>query len=104
MKEYMELVEREINHLRESDSHANVIRYFCSVKNNIYKYINFFLKESDINFRYIALELCENSLDDYVKKREVRELYSQLTQLNILKQTSDGIAHLHSLLIGLNKN
>lgn len=31
MKEYVDLVEREISNLRESDSHVNVIRYFCSV-------------------------------------------------------------------------
>merc|ERR1712051_1177058 len=38
------IADREVELLRESDEHPNVIRYFCM--------------EQDRQFRYIALELC----------------------------------------------
>lgn len=31
VSEFMRLVEREVDHLRESDTHPHVIRYFCMV-------------------------------------------------------------------------
>lgn len=39
--------------LKESDQHPNVIRYFCT--------------EADGQFRYIALELCEATLADWIE-------------------------------------
>lgn len=70
--------------LRESDAHPNVIRYFCT--------------EQDRMFRYIALELCQYTLHDYVQKKcDV----SLLSPLEILRQASAGLAHLHSLDIGM---
>lgn len=53
-----------------------------------------------MDFHYIALELCEHNLDDYVQKEEIRARYPKCSELDLLKQTSDGIAHLHTLKIG----
>ncbi|CAG9530018.1 unnamed protein product [Cercopithifilaria johnstoni] len=78
------LADREVDLLRESDTHRNVIRYFCM--------------ESDSNFRYIALELCDYSLFDYVEKKEIREK-CPLIPLEILHQATEGLAYLHSINI-----
>ncbi|VDK83304.1 unnamed protein product [Litomosoides sigmodontis] len=78
------LADREVDLLRESDTHRNVIRYFCM--------------ESDSNFRYIALELCDYSLFDYVERQEIREK-CPLVPLEILHQATEGLAYLHSINI-----
>ncbi|EFO27881.2 IRE protein kinase [Loa loa] len=78
------LADREVDLLRESDAHRNVIRYFCM--------------ESDSNFRYIALELCDYSLFDYVERKEIRE-QCPLIPLEILHQATEGLAYLHSINI-----
>uniref|UniRef100_A0A914C4C2 non-specific serine/threonine protein kinase n=1 Tax=Acrobeloides nanus TaxID=290746 RepID=A0A914C4C2_9BILA len=85
MSELIKLVDREVDLLRESDFHPNVIRYFCS--------------EADETFIYIALELCECSLQDYVENVNIRHGYPDLTQVDMLKQATDGVAHLHSINI-----
>ncbi|XP_001607831.2 serine/threonine-protein kinase/endoribonuclease IRE1 isoform X1 [Nasonia vitripennis] len=72
--------DREVALLRESDAHANVVRYFCT--------------EQDRLFRYIALELAEATLQDYVAGRYDR---TKISTKNILKQATSGLAHLHSL-------
>ncbi|CAD5211342.1 unnamed protein product [Bursaphelenchus okinawaensis] len=78
------LVERELELLRKSDAHKNVIRYFCS--------------ERDDNFHYIALELCECTLSDYVRLKDRRDKYTSHV-LDILKQATEGVSHLHSISI-----
>ncbi|XP_032689202.1 serine/threonine-protein kinase/endoribonuclease IRE1 isoform X2 [Odontomachus brunneus] len=72
--------DREVALLRESDAHANVVRYFCT--------------EQDRMFRYIALELAEATLQDYVAGKYNRE---KISVKNILYQATFGLAHLHSL-------
>ncbi|XP_034936103.1 serine/threonine-protein kinase/endoribonuclease ire-1 [Chelonus insularis] len=72
--------DREVALLRESDAHANVVRYFCT--------------EQDRMFRYIALELAQATLQDYVAGRYDRQTISVK---NILLQATSGLAHLHSL-------
>ncbi|XP_015122831.1 serine/threonine-protein kinase/endoribonuclease IRE1 [Diachasma alloeum] len=72
--------DREVALLRESDAHANVVRYFCT--------------EQDRMFRYIALELAEATLQDYVIGNYDRQTISVK---NILAQATSGLAHLHSL-------
>ncbi|XP_014471160.1 PREDICTED: serine/threonine-protein kinase/endoribonuclease IRE1 [Dinoponera quadriceps] len=72
--------DREVALLRESDAHANVVRYFCT--------------EQDRMFRYIALELAEATLQDYVAGKYNRE---KISVKNILYQATSGLAHLHSL-------
>lgn len=75
--------DREVALLRESDAHANVVRYFCT--------------EHDRMFRYIALELAEATLQDYVAGRYNR---GKISIKNILKQATAGLSHLHFLDIG----
>ncbi|VDN59955.1 unnamed protein product [Dracunculus medinensis] len=82
--EMVHLVNREVDLLRESDAHLNVIRYFCL--------------ESDSHFRYIALELCSFSLYDYVENEDVHSNCS-LTTTEIFQQAAEGIAYLHSINI-----
>uniref|UniRef100_A0AC34F9L5 Protein kinase domain-containing protein n=1 Tax=Panagrolaimus sp. ES5 TaxID=591445 RepID=A0AC34F9L5_9BILA len=80
--EAVTFVDREIDLLRESDSHQNVIRYFCS--------------EGDHNFRFIALELCECTLLDYVMKPEIQRELADVPKVDILRQATDGLLHLHN--------
>ncbi|KYN04749.1 Serine/threonine-protein kinase/endoribonuclease ire-1, partial [Cyphomyrmex costatus] len=72
--------DREVALLRESDAHVNVVRYFCT--------------EQDRMFRYIALELAEATLQDYVAGRYDR---GKISVKNILHQATSGLAHLHFL-------
>ena len=75
------IADREVELLRESDEHPNVIRYFCM--------------EQDRQFRYIALEYCCATLHDYVTGNYANPF--KLDNLTILRQASQGLAHLHSL-------
>ncbi|OQV13573.1 Serine/threonine-protein kinase/endoribonuclease IRE1 [Hypsibius exemplaris] len=75
--------DREVALLRESDHHPNVIRYFCT--------------EADSQFRYIALELCQATLTDYVEQRAER--FSHLFPQDLLQQAMRGLSHLHKLSI-----
>eukprot|EP00090_Calanus_glacialis_P028589 TRINITY_DN458_c0_g1_i1.p1 TRINITY_DN458_c0_g1~~TRINITY_DN458_c0_g1_i1.p1 ORF type:complete len:1157 (-),score=196.13 TRINITY_DN458_c0_g1_i1:177-3647(-) len=74
------IADREVELLRESDEHPNVVRYFCM--------------EQCRQFRYIALELCVATLQDYVEGR-----YSEikLDIAVIFRQSVQGLAHLHAL-------
>jgi len=74
------IADREVELLRESDEHPNVVRYFCM--------------EQCRQFRYIALELCVATLQDYVEGR-----YSdiKLDITVVFKQAVQGLAHLHAL-------
>ena len=57
-----QLAERECELLRHADQHPNVLRYFAT--------------EADAQFKYIALELCQMSLNDYI--RNVGETYRRM--------------------------
>ncbi|XP_076309470.1 serine/threonine-protein kinase/endoribonuclease Ire1 isoform X2 [Tachypleus tridentatus] len=81
LPECFNFADREVNLLRESDEHPNVIRYFCM--------------EEDKQFRYIALELCSATLSEYVEKPAFDR--RNLMPTILLYQASSGIAHLHSL-------
>ncbi|KAK6042723.1 hypothetical protein COOONC_19772, partial [Cooperia oncophora] len=85
VSEFVRLVDREADLLRESDTHPNVIRYFCM--------------ESDSQFRYLALELCIASLNDYVHEVAVREKVD-INPTDLLHQATEGLAHLHIMQIG----
>lgn len=59
LRECFSLVQREVQLLQESDRHPNVLRYFCT--------------ERGPQFHYIALELCQASLQEVRwENREVR--------------------------------
>ncbi|XP_033940789.1 serine/threonine-protein kinase/endoribonuclease IRE1 [Pseudochaenichthys georgianus] len=82
LPECFEVAEREVQLLRESDTHPNVIRYFCT--------------ERDRLFTYIAIELCTATLQQYV---EDPSGFPQLNPITLLGQTMCGLSHLHSLNI-----
>lgn len=80
LPECFTFADREVALLRESDAHPNVIRYYCT--------------EQDRMFRYIALELCQATLSEYIQGK----CYSlQIQPLEILRQATAGLSHLHSL-------
>jgi len=54
-------------------------------------------QEEDAQFRYIALELCVATLQDYVEDKFDKSLIDSTT---LLQQMMSGVAHLHSLDIG----
>lgn len=80
LPECFTFADREVALLRESDAHPSVVRYFCT--------------EQDRMFRYIALELAEGTLQDYVAGRYD---VSKITAKDILRQATAGLAHLHFL-------
>ena len=79
------LADREVSLLRESDAHENVVRYFCT--------------EQDRSFRYIAVELCAATLQDYTEGQNAFELRKTIDVLDVLRQATNGLIHLHSLNI-----
>ncbi|XP_045214288.2 serine/threonine-protein kinase/endoribonuclease IRE1-like [Mercenaria mercenaria] len=79
LPECFSFADREVELLRESDQHPNVIRYFCM--------------EADSQFRYIALELCTATLASYIDGKSKLNL----DPITILYQAMSGLAHLHSL-------
>ena len=83
LPECFTFADREVALLRESDAHPNVIRYYCM--------------EQDRMFRYIALELCQATLSEYMQGLSDR---LAIKPLEILRQATSGLAHLHSLDIG----
>lgn len=83
LPECFTFADREVDLLRESDAHPNVIRYFCT--------------EEDQQFRYIALELCEATLQEYVEDPTFER--HGLTPVTVLNQAMSGLTHLHSLNI-----
>ncbi|XP_036772837.2 serine/threonine-protein kinase/endoribonuclease IRE2 isoform X2 [Manis pentadactyla] len=83
LRECFGLVRREVQLLQESDRHPNVLRYFCT--------------ERGPQFHYIALELCQASLQEYVEKPELDRC--GLEPVLALQQLMSGLAHLHSLHI-----
>lgn len=83
LPECFSFADREVQLLRESDEHPNVIRYFCT--------------ERDRQFQYIAIELCAATLQEYVEQNDFAHL--GLEPITLLQQTTSGLAHLHSLNI-----
>lgn len=56
-------------------------------------------QEQDSQFRYIALELCAATLQDFVEAKR-RFKRGNLDSVTVLQQAMSGLAHLHSLGIG----
>uniref|UniRef100_A0A8C7YB00 Serine/threonine-protein kinase/endoribonuclease IRE1 n=1 Tax=Oryzias sinensis TaxID=183150 RepID=A0A8C7YB00_9TELE len=83
LPECFSFADREVQLLRESDEHPNVIRYFCT--------------ERDRQFQYIAIELCAATLQEYVERKDFNR--HGLEPVMVLQQTMSGLAHLHSLNI-----
>ncbi|XP_056143450.1 serine/threonine-protein kinase/endoribonuclease IRE1-like isoform X1 [Lampris incognitus] len=83
LPECFSFADLEVQLLRESDEHPNVIRYFCT--------------EKDRQFQYIAIELCAASLQEYVEKKDFD--HHGLEPVTLLHQAMSGLAYLHSLNI-----
>ncbi|XP_063790828.1 serine/threonine-protein kinase/endoribonuclease IRE2 [Pseudophryne corroboree] len=83
LPESFTLADREVQLLRESDEHPNVIRYYCT--------------ETDRLFYYIALELCTATLQEYVENPSFPS--TGLDHVTLLYQAMSGLSHLHSLSI-----
>uniref|UniRef100_UPI00358E3207 serine/threonine-protein kinase/endoribonuclease IRE1 isoform X2 n=1 Tax=Myxine glutinosa TaxID=7769 RepID=UPI00358E3207 len=83
LPECFSVAEREVQLLRESDEHPNVVRYFCA--------------ERDRQFQYIATELCAATLHQYVLDPSFDRRC--LEPIELLEQTLQGLTHLHSLKI-----
>ncbi|RVE44453.1 hypothetical protein evm_010857 [Chilo suppressalis] len=81
LPECFTFADREVTLLRESDAHAHVVRYYCT--------------ERDKQFRYIALELCSATLQDYVEKKLTFEC--TIDAVEVLRQATMGLSHLHSM-------
>lgn len=79
------IANREVELLRSSDQHHNVIRYLCT--------------EQCREFRYIALELCDATLDWYVLGHLDQLPRTKETSMSVLQQAARGLGHLHSLNI-----
>ena len=62
------------------DRHPNVIRYFC--------------KEERKNYIYIALELCDATLKQYVTEKFWKERIKPVT---VLEEITKGLNFLHSM-------
>jgi len=87
--ENFEIADKEVDHLRESDLHPNIVRYYTN-------------KRSD-KFIYIALELCPATLEQVIVHGN-KEPYLQLAGPNLqkqyaLSQIASGLQFLHSLKI-----
>ncbi|KRK02892.1 serine/threonine-protein kinase/endoribonuclease IRE1 [Drosophila yakuba] len=83
LPECFTFADREVALLRESDAHENVVRYFCT--------------EQDRQFRYIAVELCAATLQDYTEGDRSLELQNHIDVWQVLSQAASGLSHLHSL-------
>lgn len=86
LPECFTLADREVALLRESDAHENVVRYFCT--------------EQDRQFRYIAVELCSATLQDFTEGKLDVSIRGSIAVTEVLKQATNGLMHLHSLNIG----
>ncbi|KAI8324002.1 kinase-like protein [Martensiomyces pterosporus] len=85
--DFYDVADHEVQVLQESDSHPNVIRYFCTERHD--------------HFMYIALELCCGSLADAVmrspKAALAQQLLSAIPKQKVLYQLARGLHHLHAL-------
>uniref|UniRef100_A0A8C9Z3P6 non-specific serine/threonine protein kinase n=1 Tax=Sander lucioperca TaxID=283035 RepID=A0A8C9Z3P6_SANLU len=70
LPECFSFADREVQLLRESDEHPNVIRYFCT--------------ERDRQFQYIAIELCAASLQEVINSSIDHVMHRDLKPHNIL--------------------
>ena len=77
-------IQREIKIISKVDCHCNIVRFFHT--------------ESDDNFIYLALELCDGTFDDYFSNtnEELKlKLQSAISKEEIFHQATIGLAHLH---------
>jgi hypothetical protein len=79
LKEFYELAQKEIAILLESDHHDNMVTYYS--------------QEQDDQFIYLALSYCPTTLGDVIEK------LIDTQKLQMLRQLSKAVTHLHGLNI-----
>lgn len=77
------LIEREVDLLIKSDNHPNIVRYFIFAEDPFH--------------HYIALEKCQFTLADYVKRSDLQKL---LPQKELIWKIFQGMKRLHEIGIG----
>lgn len=93
--DFYDVANHEVSLLQQSDDHPNVIRYFCSQTSVSEKFL------------YIALELCQGSLEDLVEKSKINPNFNKLREQllknvkynDLLYQLANGLNYLHNLKI-----
>ncbi|KAI9297108.1 kinase-like protein [Neoconidiobolus thromboides FSU 785] len=85
LKDLVQIAEHEVNTLEDSDSHPNVVRYYCM--------------ERCEQFMYLALELCPTSLYGLIQDPSKLSFKCAITPQDMLYQIMVGLHHLHSLKI-----
>lgn len=93
--DFYDVANHEVSLLQQSDDHPNVIRYFCSQTSVSEKFL------------YIALELCQGSLEDLIEKSKINPNFNKLRQQllktvkfnDLLFQLVNGLNYLHNLKI-----
>jgi hypothetical protein len=102
LTEFYDVARHEVDLLRKSDDHPNVVRYFIT--------------EQDHEFFYIGLELCLATLVQVIEGPSVStrgthhghaldlEVLRGLDRMALGRDFMSGIAHLHKLNIGLLEN
>lgn len=81
LREFYDAANHEVSLLIESDEHPNVVRYFA--------------REDDDQFIYLALELCDTSLEKLVSEKKGKLKLEQKIQLLI--QLCKAIEHIHNV-------
>ena len=76
---------REVAILLKIDQHPNILRYFA--------------KEEDDDFIYLGTELCECSLATLITDDDYEGMRKKMESKKIIKQTAEGLDHLHKLNI-----
>lgn len=61
--------------------------------------MRYFCTESDRQFKYIAVELCAATLQDYIEDKEENRYKFTIPAKEILYQATRGLSHLHNLNI-----
>ena len=85
LKSLSTTVKREAAIMLKVDQHPNILRYFA--------------KEEDDNFIYLGTELCECSLTTLITGKGYDGIKKKMESKKILKQTAEGLDHLHKLNI-----
>lgn len=88
-RRHLDLVEQEVNTLKEVDWHPNIVRYF---------FVD--LHRND-RFCYIAIELCLRSLANVMHGKETKycEIREVFDRKKAMKEITSGFKHMHGLNI-----
>eukprot|EP00127_Corallochytrium_limacisporum_P005495 Clim_evm12s207 gene=Clim_evmTU12s207 len=85
-KVQMDIAQQEIDSLLRIEAHTNVVHYYC--------------QEETVEHIYIALELCDRSLEQYLKHGLQNGNYPTRTEIvRYLRHIAKGLQHLHDCKI-----